>query len=88
MIWITEGKEVENYLSAVNLGRAVGESPIPVDKFSAVFTKVKLRSYEKKKVEFAHLCTEAMTAADLDVLDLKRNISILIDAIRSWNGMI
>jgi putative ATP-dependent endonuclease of the OLD family len=98
--WVTEGREVENYLSATLLGRFLEDKyskPLTV-KFSpderleevlAAVTAAEKHpiNYAKAKPDYARKFCELMTQDDLDVLDLKEQLTNLVSKIRGWNHM-
>lgn len=91
--WVTEGREIENYLSPkrIETTLASNEKPITVgdnEKFSkfADFIEPTYNGFVSEKVVFAEKMAEKMDQTDLDVLDLKSEIGDLVVRIRKWNG--
>jgi len=92
--WITKGKEIENYIPAtvVNVFLGVTDS-VQVDIYESFFeyldniVAVEGGKYNAKKPIMAEKLTPHMTMENLtEVLDLNENMSLVCDAIRSWNS--
>jgi predicted ATP-dependent endonuclease of OLD family len=91
--WITQGREIENYIQPSTLEAAVKE----VHKSAAKLTKIgqydnslhykttagKLITKDIDKVKIAHVVVKS--PADFNVLDLKQRISKLVEFIRESN---
>jgi len=84
LVWVTEGKEVENYLSGRIISELTKGKIATVDKFDAVPDR--LRRHVTDKISLAHQVAELTTDADLDVLDLRERVSDLMVRIRAWNS--
>ena len=89
-IWITSGKETENYISDVvvreglNLDGFIGTK----DKFKPVFDHEDLKKYEKRKADLARKLIPKMTRENMQgALDLDEQMKELCNQIRKWNGM-
>ncbi|MEO0690061.1 MAG: AAA family ATPase [Pseudomonadota bacterium] len=96
MVWITKGREIENYVPPSLLSDALKSvhpklyhSPAPMGQFDHAFyfyhfEGSKRRIYEKaNKVKLAMHVTNM--PADLDVLDLKSQVNRLAEQIREAN---
>ena len=97
--WVTEGREIENYLRPGLLesfltqecGQAVTvkfQRSKGIEKAIADATKDVNHSkidYAKSKVSYARQFCEKMTDDDLDVLDLRKRLDQLVRLIRQWN---
>ena len=88
--WITEGKEIENYLSLGPLERSFG-SKAPKAQVGALelFPEYIEKTYPKFKsckVDFARVVAANIHEEDLDVLDLRKRITALRDVIEKWNS--
>jgi len=94
--WITEGREIENYLSA----RALEEflhSRFDSDITCEYDPKKKLQDwitdggenisfdYQGNKVKFAREIADSIQEEDLDQLDLKKRMRYMVKCIREWN---
>ena len=79
-IWVTEGREIENYL-ATRLVRSISGSPKTPGQYESVPSMIGISD----KIELARRATEAMTADDLDILDLKSRLESLRVQILQWN---
>ncbi|HIF25003.1 MAG TPA: ATP-binding protein [Micavibrio sp.] len=90
LCWVTEGREIENYISQDVYDAAMKEIygtkvKLPTQDKYECMTKFVVNKEEKKidKIRLAHQVSEI--GADLDVLDLKKKISELVKAIESAN---
>jgi hypothetical protein len=97
--WITEGREIENYLpSAVvtraceaKLGAAVEFADTTYDNFEEMLDAALRRAgqrpwrYADHKVTFARLFAEHFTADDM-TQELRRHITDVVQRIASWNS--
>ncbi|MCE9603212.1 MAG: AAA family ATPase [Gemmatimonadetes bacterium] len=90
--WVTEGKEIENYLSWTLLDASIRKlhsdvEEVPrVRKHSTATTYVRTQKAEVRevdKVKLAH--TVAASPAELDVLDLRAQVEKIVSYIRRAN---
>ena len=86
--WITEGKEIENYLSFTDLEKNAdykNKLTRQCDKYELfpVYINIVEKSFEHQKVKFAKKIINLIS--DIDILDLKNNIEKLAKEIRKWN---
>ena len=87
LCWITKGKEIENYLSCGSIGRkydAVLPQVGQYELFPEYISKMEAR-FTHRKVEFARDMLEYILPQDLEVLDLKHQMTRLAATIRQWN---
>ena len=96
-VWITQGREVENYLtqrviSAVIADRGGGNHAIPFgpnESLEVALDGIEWGEHKRvrlhPKVEFARDACEAMTDQDLECLDIRANINRLMEQMASWN---
>ena len=87
--WITQGKEIENYLSIGAIKEALGTSSPQTqigqfDLFSN-YIDVFYKNFPMKKVEFAREIAPHIKLEDLNVMDLEKQIDNIYNAIKSWN---
>jgi hypothetical protein len=95
--WITEGREIENYLPPTLLGRYLsGRYPDKVrpvqfgrddrisDCIKAAVDGASFTYGDDKKGNARNIC-DVMTAEDMDVLDLGCWMTKTLDSIASWN---
>lgn len=82
LIWITDGREIENYISGRLLELASRGSAVP-RKFDSITESLGVSD----KVEFAEKIVGRTEDQDLAVLDLKDRISELCATIREWNRL-
>jgi predicted ATP-dependent endonuclease of OLD family len=100
LCWITQGREIENYLRGETVakylsrkyGVEVRSTPIGKDeKINAAIKRAaraagkKGFTYSDDKVGHSRGIAELMTADDLNVRDLRRRIEGLVEQIRLWN---
>ena len=93
-VWITQGKEIENYLKPeliqVTLGNLYGED-VEVIKYSEYGNCIKFRKPGETKYKVADKVKLASRItdkeADLSVLDLEGKIGSLVRYIRNSNGL-
>ena len=92
--WITEGKEIENYIPTEILEKIYGiqlkerlEKYIMIDEFlDKNIRKGEGEKFKRSKIEFARSVIKYMNKENLiDSLDLNNNMNILIDKIKLWN---
>ena len=87
LVWITDGREVENYLSLRSL-RILGNNPLKdVGQFDKIPESVSFNRFNGNKIELAHAYSKIATAADLKVLDLESRVEDLVTRIRAWNAL-
>ena len=96
--WITEGREIENYLPAALLERflksryqdAVGavrfERDDKIDDCIKTAVRERSLTYSSNKKGHAREICEAMTATDMTWLDLKTWLDRVHTAIKTWNA--
>lgn len=90
--WITDGREIENYLPARVVKQAIGAEfqPDPYKKFEANLAdaiekaKVSQIDYANNKVKYAREFAEHFTVDDIDG-DLESQLKTLIAKIKKWN---
>lgn len=88
--WITQGKEIENYIKAENLSEAFKKEMKQCGQFELFpdYIEPVYKNFKSKKVEFAREITETMVSEkDVDgILDLKNQVKKLVDCINKWNS--
>ena len=84
--WITQGKEIENYISVNAIQKALNPGPEKQCSQYEIFPEY-IRGYysnfENKKVAFANMVREYIS--NDGVLDLENRIKDLYEKIKSWN---
>lgn len=88
-VWVTSGKEIENYLSLRVIKGMYPETKLTqVDKFSPFQNIINgdYPQFSSHKKEFASKATDLMTEVDLNVMDLKTNVLEIMKRIDKWNG--
>lgn len=97
LVWVTRGREIENYLSALSVAnvletesdvRQVGQFEKLADYLDDVREGEGSR-YLRSKPLFAERVRRHIGQGDLsDCLDLKERLSKLVAQIQKWNGMV
>ena len=93
-VWVTKGREIENYLPKVALDFASGLNTRPLELYEDIGVMLEAietgagKKFERSKSEFAARAVEKITAEDMEgMLDWKTQISDLCAAIRRWNNL-
>ncbi|WP_158512735.1 ATP-dependent nuclease [Sphingobium sp. SYK-6] len=87
-VWITEGREVENYISERVIAELGGVPAFGIGIYEDVPAIPALSRYKENKVALAHAAVEKMTLADLrDRLDLHERLVALAAQVRAWNAI-
>jgi putative ATP-dependent endonuclease of OLD family len=93
-IWITDAKEIENYIPATVLNKVFKRDNLPDIKQYEIFYHEKENDYWHKneltgsfdKIELAHKVIPHLTREDLDKgFELKDKISKICEKIKKWN---
>ncbi len=92
--WITKGKEIENYIPECVVDIVFGvENSGQVERYESFFEHLDKMSagegtrYSAKKPLLAEKLAPHMTMSNLaGVLDMNENMTIVCDAIKSWNS--
>lgn len=88
-MWVTDGREVENYIPISVFARVVGK-PVPrnVDQYTQITKLPLLKEFKGDKVAIAHAVAPITEKADLvGHLDVWRQLAELCSRIRRWNGL-
>lgn len=99
--WVTKGREIENYLSSALVQRFLATqcaqaATVTFDAEEHLEKAISTAigdvggprvAYARAKVGYAREFCELMTTEDLDVLDLREQLTHLVDLIRRWNHM-
>lgn len=86
--WITNGREIENYLSENTLKKWLSIERITTDpnkKLETIISKSTKKKYNLEKNKFSKEICKHITKEDFEVLDLKSKINQLVKRIDSWN---
>lgn len=93
-VWVTKGREIENYLSGKSVQKWLLNShnihsAVEMDSNrkleDIILTQTELLKYNRNKNKYATEIVDHIEITDLDVLDLKVNIQRLITEIKKWN---
>nr|WP_281351316.1 AAA family ATPase [Sneathiella litorea] len=86
-VWITEGREIENYVPVTVFERLVSKKFSNIDQYTKMTEHPNLKKYKQKKVALAHAVVEEVTADDMrSHLDLWQQLDTLCQHIERWNG--
>ncbi|NJO34362.1 MAG: hypothetical protein HC869_15775 [Rhodospirillales bacterium] len=86
-VWVTEGREVENYTPIEVYARAVGKVAPEVDQYEQIVELPLLAECKGNKVALAHKVAPLTNLEDLKGhLDLWMRLDLLCHQIRRWNG--
>lgn len=95
--WITEGREIENYLSTNTVKKWIGpehvwDGELTMDsevKFQTILNNhgVKNVKYDINKSAASLAVRDYIEFSDLEVLDLKDKLVEIVTMIRKWNGL-
>jgi hypothetical protein len=97
VVWITDGREVENYIPADVIRKYYGRAEVPAPKKFEHFANYLDREmgagegkrFERAKVEFAARVCQVMAKEDLAAgRDLPKKLDELCSKIRAWNGLV
>lgn len=86
--WVTKGKEIENYLSKRVLDQWLNSSKIQIDenkKIEDIISQVSKNKYERDKTKYSKQICQYLIHSDIDVLDLKNKLNLLLRHIEKWN---
>lgn len=87
LVWITEGKEIENYIPAEAVNKRFSSEKSQVEKYEPFNRYIEELddSFSSHKVEFAKDIVKYINRENMGVLDLTERISELIARIEQWN---
>lgn len=86
-VWITEGREIENYVAREVYARASKQPPPTLGPYDEIPEMAFLSDFKANKVALAHAVAEQFTVDDLPHLDLRERLQDLMQRVRQWNGM-
>lgn len=85
-VWVTEGREIENYVSNSVYERIVGNGKFDVGIYDELPEHQYLKQFNKNKVELAHAVAATLSRDDIrGILDLEEQVVELIRHIKLWN---
>lgn len=89
-VWITDGREMENYLSLNSL-KSIYSVKKAIKRYEIIGEYLKESigkdNYSKNKPSKARKLVEVMSKDDLNVLDLNKQINLLVNEIKKWNNL-
>lgn len=87
--WITQGREIENYLPLDVMANAAGVDGLDCDGFSDIYEAIRFRKGTKgelKKVPFVMKMLSELHPSNMYSLDLRERLNEISDYIRSCNA--
>ncbi|MBZ9863270.1 ATP-dependent nuclease [Mesorhizobium sp. CA12] len=85
-VWITEGREVENYIPPRVLDKLAGGT-LKADCYDDIVALPALKTFGGDKIAIAHSAVEALEVGDIvGHLDLKSRLDQLCEVIAQWNS--
>ncbi|HEM4052640.1 TPA: ATP-binding protein [Streptococcus suis] len=94
LVWVTQGKEIENYLSqrlikeVYRVDKQIGQYEKIDDFLDVASSNKKLGTfYVRNKVTESIKLVKYMDETDFKILDLEERIKQIVDYVRVWNGM-
>lgn len=88
MCWITEGKEIENYIPTDAIQIKYGANAAPLGQYTLFPEYIAKydKNFKSHKVKFAKEITECITAENSpNIMDLKKRTEELYAMIQKWN---
>lgn len=86
-VWVTMGREIENYISSNDLNEVYGENRYQdigqYERFSEYISRDE-NQFDRQKVEFAKSICKYIK--NLDVFDLKEKLTEVVERIKKWNN--
>jgi putative ATP-dependent endonuclease of OLD family len=87
-VWVTEGKEIENYIGYEAIKRLSGADAVKVDNYDSIPELPCLARFQGNKISLAHAAMDGFILQDfISNLDLYEQLSELASRIASWNAM-
>jgi hypothetical protein len=87
-VWITQGREVENYTPIAVYARVVDQPPPDVDMYTQIVKTPLLQTFSEDKVAIAHAVAAATQVDDLKGYpDVWQRLLDLCGIVRQWNGV-
>jgi putative ATP-dependent endonuclease of OLD family len=86
--WVTDGREIENYLPPTVIEEATDLPSSNVERFTDIFDTIKRRrksTHEIKKVHLANRIAPHLTVENMYQLDLRKRLEVAAAKIREWN---
>lgn len=86
--WVTEGKEIENYVSDRVWSKVLGISIRTENEYMDIPNIPKIREKYTNKVDLARAAEPHIGSTDIRTrLDLEDRLKILVDHIKNWNSL-
>jgi putative ATP-dependent endonuclease of OLD family len=87
-VWITEGREVENYVPIEVFATISGKKPPKINAYTKIIDLPLLKQFNNDKVSIAHDAVRELTIENYSgMLDLNDQLNSLCSRIRAWNGI-
>jgi predicted ATPase len=84
-VWVTKGREIENYLSPRLVGELSSGKHAAIDDYESVPSR--LLGEKADKVALAHDAVARYQKGDLDRLDLSSQLALLMNRVLAWNAI-
>lgn len=85
--WITEGREIENYLSNRSIDQIGNGSHINCGMYDKIPESPSLSSFKGDKVAIAHAYSKIAKYEDMIILDLQDQLQEICRTIEGWNNL-
>ena len=89
-IWITDAKEIENYLPGSVLAKATGLSPLPDPKKYDSWSSYTEQNMDEKRIDKVDLAISSIPSMTMELMqgrfDWKKQMEQIVERIDSWNG--
>ena len=89
-IWITDAKEIENYLPGSVLAEATGLSPLPDPKKYESWSSYTEKNMDGKRIDKVDLAISSIPSMTIKLMqgrfDWKEQMKQIVERIDSWNG--
>ena len=87
-VWVTVGREIENYTPIEVFARVVGKRAPKVDPYTQITKLPLLKDFKGDKISIAHKVAFETQESDLvEHLDLWSRLTELCSQIERWNGL-
>ncbi len=89
-IWITDAKEIENYIPGSVLAEATGLSPLPDPKKYESWSSYTEKNMDGKRIDKVDLAISSIPSMTIKLMqgrfDWKEQMKQIVERIDSWNG--
>lgn len=89
-IWITDAKEIENYIPGSVLAKATGLSPLPDPKKYESWSSYTEQNMDGKRIDKVDLAISSIPSMTMELMqgrfDWKKQMEQIVEQIDRWNG--